>query len=183
MTPEPPAGSGAGHPPAVIVSVTDIRRRPGSRMPVERTLVADGLSLTDVAIPDGAEVTFTGEIESIHEGVVLTGSAAVPWTGSCRRCLKDLDGTAVIDIREVYETKPTDGETWPLDHDQIDLGPLLHDIALLALPLAPLCTDDCLGPAPDAFPATVEGDAVPGDDAPEDPVKDPRWAALDDLDL
>ena len=183
MTRPVDAPSVDGHPPSIIVSVTDIRRRPGSRMPVERTLVADGLGLTDVAIPDGAPITFTGELESIHEGVVLTGSAEVPWTGECRRCLKHLEGRAAIDIREVYETKPTDGETWPLDHDQVDLGPLLHDIALLALPLAPLCTDDCLGPAPDAFPATVEGDVVPGEDAPEDPVKDPRWAALDDLDL
>jgi uncharacterized protein len=167
----------------VVVSVTEIRRRPGSRMPVERTLVAEGLGLTDLAIPDGAEITFTGELESIHEGVVLTGSAEVPWTGECRRCLKELSGSAVIDIREVYETKPTDGETWPLEHDQVDLGPLLHDIALLALPLAPLCTDDCLGPAPEAFPATVEGGAAPVDEADSEPAKDPRWAALDDLDL
>ncbi|HWJ61705.1 MAG TPA: YceD family protein [Acidimicrobiales bacterium] len=183
MTPARPEAAGEGHPPAVIVSVTEIRRRPGSRMPVERTLVADGLGLTDVAIPDGAEITFTGELESIHEGVVLTGAAEVPWTGECRRCLKELHGVAAIDIREVYETKPTDGETWPLEHDQVDLGPLLHDIALLALPLAPLCTDDCLGPAPDAFPATVEGDAAPDDEPDDGPAKDPRWAALDDLDL
>jgi uncharacterized protein len=114
---------------------------------------------------------------------VLTGIAEVPWVGSCRRCLKDIGGVASIDVREVYETKPTEGETWPLDHDHIDLGPLLHDIALLALPLAPLCTDDCLGPAPDAFPAVIEGDPVPGDEPDHDPPKDPRWAALDDLDL
>lgn len=182
MTPPPAEGTAAG-PPAVVVSVTEIRRRPGTRMPVDRTLVAEGLALTDVAIPDGAEIRFTGELESIHEGVVLTGSAEVPWTGECRRCLKALEGTASIEIREVYETKPTDGETWPLEHDQVDLGPLLHDIALLALPLAPLCTDDCLGPAPDAFPATIEGDPIPGDEPAEEPVRDPRWAALDGLDL
>jgi uncharacterized protein len=178
-----PGSATEGHPPSVIVSVTEIRRRPGSRMPVERTLVAEGLGLTDVAIPDGSEITFSGELESIHEGVVLTGSAEVPWTGECRRCLKVLDGVAAIDIREVYETKPTEGETWPLDHDHVDLGPLLHDIALLALPLAPLCTNDCQGPAPDTFPAVVEGDPIPGDEVPDEPVKDPRWAALDDLDL
>ena len=169
----------------MLISVTDIRRRPGSRMPVQRTLVADGLALdlTDVAVPDGAAIAFEGELESIHEGVVLTGAAEVPWTGECRRCLKPLEGVARIDIREVYETKPTDGETWPLEHDHVDLGPLLHDIALLALPLAPLCDDDCLGPAPETFPATVEGDPLPGDDASDEPAKDPRWAALDDLDL
>jgi uncharacterized protein len=158
---DPPAD---GQPPSVLVSVTEIRRRPGSRMPVERTLVAQGLGLTDVSVPDGSEIAFAGELESIHEGVVLTGAAEVPWVGSCRRCLKDLDGVARIDIREVYETKPTDGETWPLDHDHVDLGPLLHDIALLALPLAPLCTDDCLGPAPEAFPARVEGTGTSPDD-------------------
>lgn len=183
MTSESDGAPGAAHPPTVIVSVTEIRRRPGSRMPVERTLVADGLGLTDVAIPDGAEIAFTGELESIHEGVVLTGSAEVPWTGECRRCLKDLSGSAAIEIREVYETKPTDGETWPLERDHIDLGPLLHDIALLALPLAPLCTDDCLGPAPEVFPATIEGEPVPGEELEEEPARDPRWAALDDLEL
>ena len=176
-----------GHPPEVLISVVEIRRRPGSRVPVQRTVVAEGFALSDVGVgvPDGSSITFEGELESIHEGVVLTGSAEVPWEGECRRCLKHLSGVAAIDIREVYETKPTDGETWPLVNDYVDLGPLLHDIALLALPLAPLCADDCLGPAPEAFPATVEGKPLPGEPVTHDDEspKDPRWAALDDLDL
>lgn len=172
----------ASGPPEVLISVTEIRRRPGSRMPVQRRVHAEGMALSDVAVPDGSTIEFTGELESIHEGVVLTGAAEVPWVGACRRCLKDIDGVAHIEIREVYETKPTDGETWPLVHDNVDLGPLLHDIALLALPLAPLCGDDCLGPAPDAFPATVAADDA-GDDDQAGPPKDPRWAALDDLEL
>jgi len=150
-------------------------------MPVDRTLVAEGLGLSDVSVPDGTEISFVGELESINDGVVLTGSATVPWEGSCRRCLRAITGTASIDIREVYEVHPTDGETWPLDHDHVDIGPLLHDISLLALPLAPLCGDDCLGPAPETFPARVEGDV--DDDGDGEAPRDPRWAALDDLDL
>lgn len=172
---------GGAHPPSLPVSVTEIRRRPGSRMPVARSLVADAMALSDVAVPDGAEIAFAGELESISEGVVLTGEATVPWVGICRRCLRDLEGRSSIEVREVYETKPTDGETWPLERDHVDLGPLLHDIALLALPLAPLCAEDCLGPAPDQFPATVAEDPAPSDD--DAPPKDPRWAALDDLEL
>jgi uncharacterized protein len=172
------APSGAT-PPSIPISVTEIRRRPGSRLPVSAHLEAVGMALSDVAVPDGSEIRFDGELESIHEGVVLTGSAAVPWAGSCRRCLGEVSGVARIDVREVYETHPTEGETWPLEHDHVDLGPLLHDIALLALPLAPLCSPDCQGPAPDAFPATVASDPPPD----EEPPKDPRWAALDDLDL
>ena len=180
-TATPPDAPGA-HPPRLLVSVTEIRRRPGSRLPVRRELVAEHLGLTDVQVPDGATVIFDGELESIHEGVVLTGRAEVPWVGACRRCLRDVEGTAYLDLREVYETKPTDGETWPLEHDHVDLGPLLHDVALLALPLAPLCDDGCLGPAPDALPVAVA--VEPGEDGVADEIpKDPRWAALDDLDL
>lgn len=177
-----PSGDPGDHPPSLLISVVEIRRRPGTRMPVHQHLVAQGLGLTDVSVPDGVDITFEGELESIHEGVVLTGAAEIPWVGHCRRCLREIEGTATIDIREVYETKPTDGETWPLVHDHVDLGPLLHDVALLALPLAPLCGPDCLGPAPEEFPATVVPDE-PDADADEGPPKDPRWAALDDLEL
>jgi uncharacterized protein len=172
----------SGGPPELLISVVEIRRRPGSRLPVEQGLEAHGLGLPDVVVPDGAQITFAGELESIHEGVVLTGTASVPWRGTCRRCLAEIDGVAELEIREVYETKPTDGETWPLVHDHVDLGPLLHDVALLALPLAPLCTDECLGPDPDRFPARPTTEAAPEGGEPQ-PPKDPRWAALDDLEL
>lgn len=181
MTPAvAPTGPGP-HPPRLIVPVTEVRRHLGSRLAIRRELVADHLALSDARVPDGAEVSFTGEVESIPEGVVLTGVVSAPWTGTCRRCLREVEGVATVDIREIYEVKPVDGETWPLEHDQIDLGPLLHDTALLALPLAPLCADDCQGPAPDLFPARVEPDEAVDSEAP--PPKDPRWAALEDLDL
>jgi uncharacterized protein len=166
-------------PPRLLVPVTEVRRHLGTRAPVDRSMDAEGLALSDVRVPDGAEIRFVGAIESISDGIALTGDVSVAWVGSCRRCLDEIDGTASADVREIYETHPTDGETWPLEDDQIDLGPLLHDTALLALPLAPLCDDDCVGPAPDRFPATVESDADEDDDA--EPPRDPRWAALDDL--
>ncbi|MCU1357117.1 MAG: hypothetical protein JWM89_2535 [Acidimicrobiales bacterium] len=178
--PQPP------HPPHLIVSVTEIRRRLGSRLEVHSAIEAAGLALADVGVgvPDGSEVRLDGEVESIHDGVVLTAEATVPWVGECRRCLRPIDGIATLDLREVFETKPVDGETWPLDHDHIDIGPLLHDTALLALPLAPLCAEDCAGPAPGALPVVVEGDPAPDTDAPDgEAPRDPRWAALDDLDL
>lgn len=175
MTPGP-------HPPKVLISVTEIRRHLGSRADVRCELEAEGLGLSDVRVVDGADLVLAGEVESISEGVVLTGSVSVPWTGSCRRCLGGVTGVASVDLREVYETDPVAGETWPLVNDQIDVGPLIHDSALLALPLAPLCGDDCLGPAPDQFPAVAPvEDATDGPEA--EPSRDPRWAALDDLEL
>lgn len=167
--------------PRLLVPVTEVRRRLGTQAPVERSLPAHGLSLSDVAVPEGADIAFVGTIESISEGIVLSGDVTVPWIGACRRCLKEVEGVASADVREIYETNPTDGETWPLIDDQIDLGPLLHDTALLALPLAPLCSEDCPGPAPDEFPTGPAAGPDDDGDAGGEPPRDPRWAALDDL--
>ncbi|MBX3314896.1 MAG: DUF177 domain-containing protein [Actinobacteria bacterium] len=167
--------------PRLLVPVTEVRRRLGTQAPVARALPAHGLALSDVSVPEGTDIDFVGTIESISEGIVLTGDVTVAWVGACRRCLREVEGVAVADVREIYETHPTDGETWPLVDDQIDLGPLLHDTALLALPLAPLCAEDCAGPAPEEFPTGPAGADADDADAEGGPPRDPRWAALDDL--
>ncbi len=86
-----------------------------------------------------------------------------------------MEGYAEAEVREIFEARPTEGETYLLAGEQIDLEPMVRDAVLLALPLAPLCTADCEGPAPDQFPT-----GPPADDAV---ILDPRWAALRDLDL
>jgi len=173
-------------PERLVEHVTELRRHLGERRPVQRRVALDGLALTTATVPAGSELELDLVLEAIFEGVVVSGTITVPWQGECRRCLDPVEGAIAIDVREVFEVKPVDGETWPLVGDEIDLEPIVRDAVLLGLPLAPLCGEDCLGPAPDQFPATVEGDPVPGDeDEPAEPVpvRDPRWAALDDLDL
>ena len=172
------------------IGVTDLLRRPGTRRDVERSVVLDGLAITTASVPPGAALDVTLELEAILGGITARGTVVVPWQGECRRCLEVVEGSTTVDVNEVFESSPTDGETYPLGHDIVDLEPMVRDIALLALPLAPLCTDGCLGPAPDEFPALVETDADgPGDpdtdataDADDGP-RDPRWAALDQLKL
>lgn len=177
-------GAEAPRVPRLIEPVSDLRRRLGTRHPVHRTMAAHGLALSTAEVPDGAEVVLDGELESISEGIVLTATVTAPWTGECRRCLRRTSGELVADVREVFEAHPTEGDTWPLQGDQVDLGPVMHEAVLLGLPLAPLCADGCAGPAPDVFPTVVDGDE--GDDAgggEDEGIRDPRWAALDDLDL
>src|SRR5690606_40148714 len=45
---------------------------------------------------------------------------------------------------------------WPIEGEEIDLAEVAREALLLALPLAPLCRDDCTGPAPDAFPTGTD---------------------------
>lgn len=162
-------GSGPLH-----LNVADLLRHPGTRREVRRSVPLDDLVVSAAAVPAGAEVAVDLVLESLSNAIVVTGTIDVPWVGECRRCLGEVEGVSAADVREVFERTPSEGDTYPLVGDQVDLEPVIRDAALLALPLAPLCQTDCRGPAPDEFPATVESE-----DTGKDP--DPRWAALDDL--
>jgi len=169
--------------PALLVSVTELLRRPGSRREVERTVASPGYAVTGSTVPEGADIDVRLVVESTADPgtLTLTGTVAAPWTGECRRCLDPVAGSLEIDLREVFSRSAAstggDDEVWPLDGEEIDLSEVVADAVLLALPLAPLCGPDCRGPVPEQLPVSVEGEA---DDADPTPV-DPRWAALDEL--
>lgn len=175
--------------------------------PVERSLPVESLGelgTSAAAVPAGSEVILSAMAEASGADVVLTGTLAFAWEGECRRCLQPVTGRVETDVREIFQAHPVEGETWPLEGDAVDLGPVLSEAVLLALPLVPLCSEDCAGPDPERFPARVEdvdggpgpeggtgpevgADAGEGDEggerdggAPGRPV-DPRWAALDAL--
>jgi uncharacterized protein len=126
-------------------------------------------------------------LESILDGgLTASGAVTAPWTGECRRCLREVQGQLRTEVREVFSQSPLtasgvaaptweDSETYPLAGDHVDLEPMVRDAVLLALPLAPLCEDGCLGPDPAGHPVAVEGDEDEG------PAGDPRWAALREL--
>jgi uncharacterized metal-binding protein YceD (DUF177 family) len=80
--------------------------------------------------------------------------------------------------REWFEedTEQDDEERY-LDGDLLDLEPVLRDAVVLALPMSPLCLQDCPGLCIEC--GVPLADAGPGhrhDDSP-----DPRWAALEQL--
>lgn len=165
--------------------VGDLRRHLGTRKEIVREGPVSGLTVVDARVPRSADVRIDAVIESIPDGVVVTGTVQAPWEGVCRRCLEEVEGRLEAEVREIFETSPTDGETWPLTGDQVDLEDLVREHVLLSLPLAPLCADDCLGPAPDRFPPVLPGDeaSVDDDEPPLEAVRDPRWAKLDSLRL
>ena len=165
-----------------VVGVAELLRRPGTQREVEVVGPLPDLVTSSAMVPDGAEVAARLTLESILDGALtVTGTVSAPWRGECRRCLRTVEGSVTADVREVYappHSAPSDDDdTYPLVGDLVDLEPLTRDAVLLALPLAPLCDDDCAGPDPDDHPVRVEGE-----DREDAPV-DPRWAALRELEL
>lgn len=157
----------------LVVGVSELRRRPGNRIVLERSVPLEGLEITTARVPEGAEGALELTMEALSDGLTVNGVVHVPWEGECRRCLEMTSGVVTAEIAEVFKDHP-EGEILPIVSDSIDLGQVVHDAAILALPLAPLCRDDCVGPDPDEFPVvTADAEAA----APQDP----RWAALAEL--
>jgi uncharacterized protein len=167
------------------VDVGDLLDRPHNRRAVQCRVVLDGLEVAGSRVTPGDEVEVDLVLESLPSGVAVTGTVGFAWQGPCRRCLDDVAGESRPALQEIFEVDPTPDETFPIEGTQIDLEPVVREAVLLALPLAPLCSEDCRGPAPEAFPAHPPGDLDrPDAEAETDgEARDPRWAALDDLEF
>jgi len=151
---------------------------------VAKTVTApDALGLELIGVPAGADIDLDLRLESVSEGVLVSGSVTAPLAGECGRCLGEIDDSLTVKIQELYayESSTTD-ETTDDDEvgrahgDLIDLEPAVRDAIVLALPSNPLCRPDCPGLCPDCG---VHWDLLPADHR-HDHVDD-RWAALGQL--
>jgi len=168
----------------LLVDAGEALRHPGTRRSMHRTAVVPDLALSSVRVPADAAVDLDLSIEAIGADVVVTGTVRAPWVGECRRCLEPVEGEVVLQVREIFEREPTEGQTYPiLDEERLDLEPLVRENVLLGLPLSTLCRPDCAGPDPERFPAGPAPDDPDEPEKPPAPPRDPRWAALDQLRL
>lgn len=175
------------HAPLVL-DVRELGRRAGAMKTKSFTVaLAEELGIGVLSVAKESEVEFDLRLESVMEGVLVSGTALVTVTGECSRCLESLSYDLEVDLQELFEYPETDSRGREMDDefgdedipkvkdDLIDLEPLLRDAVVLALPLQPLCKSECLG-------LCVECGANLNEqpDHAHDLV-DPRWSALADL--
>jgi uncharacterized protein len=162
-----------------LVPITALRRTTGAQREEHRRGRLGELRVADAIVPADRDVDVDIVLSSVGGGVEANGSVRAEWQAACRRCLRPLGGVLRTDVREVYRPHAggdDDEETYPLGSEHLDLEPLARDALLLALPLAPLCREDCAGLCP-----TCGADLADGPCGCAAPGADPRWAALDVL--
>ena len=168
----------------LVLTTKDLPRRPGEMRTHRRTVPAPaGLGLELIGVPEGADLSLDLRLESVSEGVLVSGSATAPVEGECGRCLNPVRETLTVPLQELYAyedsttEETTDEDEIPrLQGDLIDLEPTLRDAVVLALPGSPLCREDCPGLCPECG---AHWDDLPADHSHSE--GDPRWAALSNL--
>lgn len=139
-----------------------------------------GLGTDLIGVPEGALVVLDVRLESVTEGVLVTGTVTAPTRGECGRCLEPVRRELTVDVCELFaypdsvtdETADED-EVDRIVDDLIDVEPVVRDAVVLGLPITPLCREDCAGLCPgcgqrrDDLPAEHTHDMI-----------DPRWRGL-----
>jgi uncharacterized protein len=186
------------HRNPLVFDTHELGRRPGAMQRLNRTVEAPGgagaFGIVDVVgVPQGAPVELDLRLESVLEGVLVTGTAHATAEGECVRCLEPLELTLDADFQEMFSypeadergraiARPEPAEGAEEDEDRLfvedglfDLEPVLRDAVVLALPLQPVCREDCPGLCPECGVRLAEEP-----DHHHDAV-DIRWAALQGL--
>lgn len=167
------------------MDVKELKGRPGAQETISEAVAAPAdFATVLVGIPQGSDLQVDIRMESVHEGVLVTGTTAGEVAGECGRCLDPLSYPLTVDIMQLY-TWPDRAESEAADDDEdthvvsedlmIDLEPVLRDLIVSSLPFQPVCRENCAGLCSQC------GFRMEEDPEHAHEQLDPRWAALADL--
>ena len=164
-----------------VLNVARLGRRPGAMISVrEQRSSSSRIGLEMLAVPPNTAVALDLRVESVSEGVLVSGVVSAPTAGECARCLQPLTGDIEVELTELFaypdsttDATTADDECGRVVDDAVDLEQAIVDAIGLALPLSPLCEPDCPGLCPDCGVALAAAEP----DHHHDKI-DPRWAKL-----
>ncbi len=173
-------GASSRSPGPMAVDITRLGRRPGSMVTLRDTVPNPArIGLDMIGIEAGAPVERDLQIQSVSEGVLVTGTVSAPTAGECARCLAPVVGRVDVALTELYaypesatEATTEEGEVGHVVDDTIDLQQSIIDAVGLELPLAPVCAPDCPGLCPEC------GVSLAAEPGHRHDLIDPRWAKL-----
>ncbi|MET0735203.1 MAG: YceD family protein [Microbacterium sp.] len=128
-----------------------------------------------VSVAQGEPIEIDARLESVHEGILVSGKVETEYTGICGRCLTDIAQTARIEFQELFAYPGVETSDFEVQDDHVDLETLVRDAIVLSLPFQPVCQPDC----PGLDPVTGERLTESAGSAQHEP-RDNRWAALQD---
>ena len=160
-----------------VISVRDLIGKPGDMR--EKNLVVDApekLGESLASVPEGRAITLDVRLESVHEGIFVSGTISTTADAECGRCLEPITLEIDSDVDELFAFSANDGYDYQVVDETIDLESVVRDQVVLQLPFQPVCSTDCPGLDPETGQKRPEG-WTPS----ETTDIDPRWAELEKL--
>jgi uncharacterized protein len=174
--------------PALAVDVRELLQQPGAHKHVVLRAALPDLATPVASVRPGSPVGVDAELESVVEGLLVTGKVGATMTLRCVRCLREVDRELEAEVRELFagpgsrraSAAPHDDEDEGyavLPDDRLPLDTMVRDALVLAFPSFPLCRPDCAGLCPECGADRNAVDCGHGGSG----ATDPRWAALASL--
>ena len=92
----------------LVLDVRELGRRAGAMITVQRTAPAPSdLGTVVISVPEGTDIELDLQLESVIEGVYVTGTATVRAVGECSRCLDPMVSEDVVGCRSSTGTPTT----------------------------------------------------------------------------
>ena len=137
------------------------------------------IGLDMIAIQQDAPLELDLRVESVSEGVLVTGTVAGPTVGECSRCLTPVSGRVQVALTELFaypdsatEATTEEDEVGRVVDNTVNLEQPIIDAVGLDLPFAPACRPDCPGLCPECGALLADEPGHQHDNI------DPRWAKL-----
>lgn len=164
------------------VAVTDLVGRPGAVRGWSGRLTP-GAEVHE-AVAD--RVLLDLSLESVVEGILVRGVVEADVVQACARCLDPVAERRRVTVAELFvdphradADEADEGYELVDDNTAIELDTMVRDAVVMDLPVRTLCRPECAGLCPVCGDNRNDGDCGHRPAA----LRDPRWAALAELDL
>ena len=161
------------------IPVYDLMHRPGEMREKQLDIVVpEGFGNAVIGVRAGSTLHIDARLESLHDGILVSGVVTGTAEGECVRCLTPVAQRLRVEFQELFAYSLDEAFDYEVHDDHVDLEPVVRDAVVLSLPFQPVCQDDCPGLCPECGARLLDD---PGHE--HEAPADPRWAALAGLEL
>jgi uncharacterized protein len=158
------------------IDVRELLDRPGTAKRVHVDERVEDMATELAAVRPDAPIEGDLTLESVIEGIFVTGSVGGRLSMRCARCLREFETGFDVDMNELYVRDAGPEDDYVLAEDlTLDPEPMVRDAVVLQMPFSPLCRPDCLG-----LCSRCGGDRNL-DECRCGPEVDARWSVLEGL--
>lgn len=159
-----------------LIDIRDLVGHPGTSKTHRLSGTVEALGTELAKVPEDLPIQGDLLLESVVEGILVSGAVEGTLQLSCARCLKVFEQPFNVAVVERFVDEPEpDADDYPLSEGELDPEQMVRDVVGVELPFSPLCKPDCLG-----LCATCGGDKNLGE-CPGHEQIDPRWDGLEHL--